>query len=282
MSIMKFSPALALIGLLLESLCPATAHGAESDVWQPARGFTQVPIWPGKVPDEQPAPGPETLTRGAVTNVTRPTMTVYAPNGENSGAAIVVFPGGGFQVLAIDLEGTEVCDWLTSRGITCILLKYRVPSAPYVWACDCRPHNRSLSTPALEDAQRTLRLVRAHAAEWHIDPRKIGVLGFSAGGYLVAEVSTHFKTPLYAPVDAADAHSSRPDFAIAMYPGHLALAANSIALSYYMGLKAAGVPVELHAYAQGGHAFGLRQSQLPVSGWPRLVETWLSTIGMLP
>jgi acetyl esterase/lipase len=165
----------------------------------------------------------------------------------------------------------------------------------------------------LQDAERTVRLVRSHAAEWRIDPHKVGVLGFSAGGYLVAEVSTHFKTRLYTAVDAADQESSRPDFAIAIYPGHLALAENSIALnpniksyitpdtpptfllqneddhvdrvedtlSYYMGLKAANVPVELHAYAQGGHAFGLRPSALPVSEWPRLVEKWLGTIGMM-
>jgi glyoxylase-like metal-dependent hydrolase (beta-lactamase superfamily II)/dienelactone hydrolase len=240
-------------------------------------------------------------------------MTVYSPAGKNTGAAVVVFPGGGFQVLAIDLEGTEVCEWLTSRGVTCILSKYRVPSIPYVWQCDCRPHNREISTPSLEDAQRTLRLVRSHAAEWRIDPHKVGVLGFSAGGYLVAEVSTRFNTRVYAPRDAADRESSRADFAIAIYPGHLSLAENSIALnpdikshitpqtpptfllqneddevdriedalSYYMGLKAAHVPVELHAYAQGGHAFGIRPSKLPVSGWPQLVDKWLGTIGMV-
>lgn len=275
--------------------------------------LTQVPIWPGAAPGVAAVPGPETVVEGGVTNVTRPTMTVYAAEGRNTGAAVVVFPGGGFQMLAMRLEGTEVCDWLTSRGITCILLKYRVPSAPYRWQCDCRPHNRSLSIPSLQDAQRTLRLVRARAADWGIDPHKVGVLGFSAGGYLVAEVSTRFESRLYAPVDAADQDSSRPDFAIALYPGHLSVAANSIvlnpnirghissrtpptfllqneddqvdrvedALSYYMGLKAAGVPVELHAYAQGGHAFGLRPSALPVSGWPRLVEAWLATIGVL-
>jgi acetyl esterase/lipase len=240
-------------------------------------------------------------------------MTVYAPDGKNTGAAVVVFPGGGFQILAMDLEGTEVCDWLTAKGITCVLLKYRVPSTPYVWQCDCRPHNRSISTPSLQDALRTLRLVRSRAAEWRIDPHKVGVLGFSAGGYLVAEVSTHFNARLYAPVDDTDQESSRPDFAIAIYPGHLAMAENSIALnpnikghitaqtpptfllqnenddvdiiedalSYYMGLKAAKVPVELHAYAQGGHAFGLRPSKLPVSGWPQLVEKWLGTIGII-
>ena len=311
---MQFSCAVAfLAGLLLASVGQGTGLSGEPAPWHPSRGHTQIPIWPGVAPDAQSVPGPETGTQGAVTNVTRPTMTVYAPNAKNSGAAVVVFPGGGFQMLAIDLEGTEVCDWLTSRGITCVLLKYRVPSAPYVWACDCRPHNRAISTPSLEDAQRTLRLVRAHATEWHIDPHKVGVLGFSAGGYLVTEVSTRFKARLYAPIDAADQESSRPDFAIAIYPGHLALAENSIALnpnikshitpqtpptfllqneddhvdriedalSYYMGLKAANVPAELHVYAQGGHAFGLRPSKLPVSQWPHLVETWLTTIGMV-
>jgi len=310
---MKFFCAAALAGFVLASVYQKTALGAEPAGWQPSPGHEQIPIWSGMVPDLQAVPGPETRADGAVTNVTRPTMTIYAPHGKNTGAAIVVFPGGGFQMLAIDLEGTEVCDWLTSKGITCVLLKYRVPSAPYVWQCDCRPHNRSLSTPSLQDAQRTLRLVRSRAVEWHIDPHRIGVLGFSAGGYLVAEVSTHFKTRVYAPADAADQESSRPDFAIAIYPGHLALAENSVALnpnikssitaetpptfllqneddhvdriedalSYYMALKAAHVPVELHAYAQGGHAFGLRPSTLPVSGWPQLVEKWLGTIGML-
>jgi acetyl esterase/lipase len=301
---------------LILALCVVVtiaSESAQADSWQPSPGHVQVPIWPGAVPDGQSVPGPETYADGGVTNVTRPTMTVYSPNGRNTGAAVVVFPGGGFQMLAIDLEGTEACNWLTSIGVTCVLLKYRVPSPPYDWQCDCRPHNRSISTPSLEDAQRTLRLVRSHAAEWRIDPHKVGVLGFSAGGYLVAEVSTHFKTLLYAPVDAADQESSRPDFAIAIYPGHLALSENSIALnpniknyitrqtpptfllqneddhvdriedalSYYMGLKAANVPVELHAYAQGGHAFGLKESKLPVSGWPELVEKWLGTIGMI-
>jgi acetyl esterase/lipase len=291
----------------------AMAPSARAAVWQPSPGHTQTPIWPGTPPDRPSVPGPETATQGAVTNVTQPTMTVYAPTERNTGAAVVVIPGGGFQNLAMDLEGVEICDWLRSRGVTCVLLKYRVPSIPYVWQCDCRPHNHALSTPSLEDAQRTLRLVRAHAAEWGIDPHKVGVMGFSAGGFLVAEVSTYFNARLYAPRDAADQLSSRPDFAIAVYPGHLAMAENTVALnpviadritrqtpptfllqneddhvdsvedalSYYMGLKKAGVPVELHSYAQGGHAFGLREKHLPVSGWPVLVERWLQTIGVL-
>jgi acetyl esterase/lipase len=310
---MKFYRAVSLTALLLASVCRGADPDTEPVSWQPSPGHTQIAIWPGLAPDVQSVPGPEADTQGAVTNVTRPTMTVYAPDGKNTGAAVVVFPGGGFQILAMDLEGTEVCDWLTAKGITCVLLKYRVPSAPYVWQCDCRPHNRSISTPSLQDAQRALKLVRSHAAEWRIDPHKVGVLGFSAGGYLVAEISTHFNARLYSPVDAADQESSRPDFAVAIYPGHLAMAKNSIALnpnikshittqtpptfllqnedddvdsiedalSYYMGLKAAKVPVELHAYAQGGHAFGLRPSKLPVSGWPQLVEKWLGTIRII-
>jgi len=291
---------------------------AQTPVWQPSSEHTQVSIWPGAVPDAQPAPGAESMKTDSnflvagrhvmgVDNVTRPTMTVYAPTGTNTGAA-VVFPGGGFAGLAIDLEGTEVCDWLTSGGITCVLLKYRVPSLPYDWHCDCRPNGLATSTLALEDAQRTVGLVRFHAAEWHVDPSKIGVLGFSAGGYLVAEISTHFEHRLYASVDAADGKSCRPDFAVAIYPGHLwmddGLKLNphvpvtsqtpptfllqakddpvdtvTNSLVYYAALKKAGVPLEMHLYAHGGHAFGLRRTKFPITGWPELVETWLGTVG---
>lgn len=310
---------------LIFALCAVFASGylsAQTNVWQPSRGHTQIPIWPGTPPDAQHLPGPEYAVTGTsnkpqfagkpvtgIHNVSQPTMTVYAPKDKNTGAAVVVFPGGGFEVLAIDLEGTEACDWLTSKGITCVLLKYRVPSAPYDWRCDCRPHNLALSVPALQDAQRTVRLVRFHANEWHIDPHKVGVIGFSAGGYLVAEISTSFKRRLYAPVDAADKESARPDFAMAIYPGHLATDDDKLnpnvpvsretpptflvqaeddytdgvnqSLVYYAALAKAGVPVEMHLYAQGGHAFGLRRTQFPIAGWPRLAEAWLRTIGML-
>jgi acetyl esterase/lipase len=231
-------------------------------------------------------------------------MTVYSPKGTNTGVAVVVFPGGGYMCLAIDIEGTEICDWLTSRGITAVLLKYRVPVTrvgPY-----------AESPLALEDAQRTVGLVRFHAAEWHIDPHKIGVIGFSAGGHMVTAMSTHFDKRLYPAVDAADKESCRPDFAIALYPGHLWKRDGNFELNpnvpittntpptflvqaendpvdnvnnslvYYMALKNAGVPVEMHLYAQGGHAFGLRRTKFPITGWPQLVETWLGTIGMIP
>ncbi|HUA79674.1 MAG TPA: alpha/beta hydrolase [Dyella sp.] len=303
------------LSLLAACVC---AHAATT-VWQPPAGHTQVPIWPGPAPGVQPMPGPEyaqtstALIGGkpalAEHNVSQPTLTVYAPKGKNTGAAVVVFPGGGFEILAMDLEGTEVCDWLTSRGMTCVLLKYRVPSEPYNWHCDCRPRNYDLSVPSLQDAQRTLRLVRFHAAQWHIDPHKIGVLGFSAGGYLVAEASTNFHRRLYTPVDAADQESSRPDFAVAVYPGHLVtddgvfnahvpvsretpptflvqaeddyVDGVNQSLAYYIALQKAGVPVEMHLYAQGGHAFGLRPTKRPITEWPRLVDVWLRTIGIL-
>src|ERR1700722_1224789 len=227
---------------LLFAVCVVLAFGgvsAQQTTWQPSPGHTQVPIWPGAVPDAQPVAGPEDDTTtvtdsqvagrpwGLVAHVSRPTMTVYSPTVKNTGAAVVVFPGGGYRILAIDLEGTEVCDWLTSKGITCVLLKYRVPgnegypkSAPY-------PKSGPFpeSPMALEDAQRTVGLVRFHAAEWHIDPHKIGVLGFSSGGHLSAAISTHFDKRLYPVVDAADKESCRPDFAVVIYPGHLSLSA---------------------------------------------------------
>jgi acetyl esterase/lipase len=242
-----------------------------------------------------------------VSNVARPTITVYSPVGKNTGAAVVVFPGGGYEILAIDLEGTEVCDWPTSRGITCVLLKYRVPAPRSSPNWGAFPE----SPMALEDAQRTVGLVRFHAEEWHIDAHKIGVLGFSAGGHLVAAVSTHFERRLYPPQDAADKESCRPDFAVALYPGHLWIDEEKFVLNpdvpvtgqtspmfllqdeddhvdnvndslvYYIALKNAGVPVEMHLYAQGGHAFGLRRTKFPVTRWPQLVETWLGTIGMI-
>jgi acetyl esterase/lipase len=293
---------------------------AQQAGWQPEPGHTQVPIWPGRVPDARPADGPEvaaTVVDGAgneklvggrpwiyVDKVSQPTMTVYSPHGTtNTGAAVVVFPGGGYNILAIDLEGSEVCDWLTSKGITCVLLKYRVPCVKVGPYRDC--------PTALEDAQRTVGLVRFQAAQWHIDPRKIGVLGFSAGGHMAAAMSTHFDKRLYPAVDAADKASCRPDFAVALYPGHLAVPEKHFALNpdikvtsrtpptfllqaeddpvdpventlvYFSALRKAGVPAEMHVYVKGGHAFGLRPTESPITRWPQLVETWLATIGVI-
>ena len=281
--------------------------------WQPSPGHEQIPIWPGEPPDAEVAgtvvddAGKPKLVGGKpwtyVDKVSRPTMTVYAPKEASTGAAVVVFPGGGYNVLAIDLEGTEACDWLTSKGITCVLLKYRVP---------CRKVGPYRNCPAaLEDAQRTVGLLRSQASRWKLDPGKIGVLGFSAGGHMVAAMSTHFDKRLYAPVDAADKESCRPDFAVALYPGHLAVPEKGFALNpdlevtsrtsptfllhaeddpvdpventlvYYAALRKAGVPAEMHVYVKGGHAFGLRPTEAPITLWPQQVESWLRTIGVI-
>jgi acetyl esterase/lipase len=280
----------------------------------------QVPIWPGVPPNALPHASPESVRPdwAKITNVSRPTMTVYGPEAHNTDAAVIVFPGGGYQFLAMDLEGTEICDWLTSRGITCVLLKYRVPDSGPTWKDGSR-HYPKVQT-ALQDAQRTLGLVRLHARQYRIDPHKIGVMGFSAGGHLVAAVSTHFLRRTYAPVDSADKESCRPDFAIAIYPGHLWVHEDEDratrneadltlrpdirvspetpptfllqaedddvdgveqSLAYYVALQKARVPTEMHLYAHGGHAFGLRPTKLPIGQWPSLVEKWLHTIGVL-
>ena len=209
----------------------STGIMAQPSGWPPSAARPSIPVWPGTAPGAPVHPPAEADTTTAkdnfiagrplirLGNVSAPTLTVYTPKSNNTGAAVVVFPGGGYRILAIDLEGTEVCDWLTSQGIACLLLKYRVPgTGPY-----------PASSAALQDAQRALGLARLHAAEWKIDPNRIGVLGFSAGGHLAAALSTHFDKRLYNPIDAADQLSCRPDFAVVVYPGYLALADKNFA-----------------------------------------------------
>lgn len=290
-------------------------------VWQPPSGLKQTPIWPDVAPDmkgvTQPAESVLTAdtpnaiagrTSQAVFDVTVPTMTVFPPKGKNTGATVIVFPGGGFKAVVLTLEGTEICDWLTAKGITCVLLKYRVPKSNHYWDADCKCHITPTVPRALQDAQRTIRLVRAKAAELNIDPTKIGVMGFSAGGYLVVQTSNIFK-PAYKPVDAIDKISSRPDFAISVYPGHLcrdgAKLEGGIRVTkqtpptfllqawddpvddvcnstvYARALDDARVPTEVHLFGKGGHAFGLRTADQSVAVWPSLVENWLKDIKIL-
>jgi acetyl esterase/lipase len=301
------------------ALALATSGAAAHDVgapdqpvvWQPAAPLTQVPLWPeGLAIAKPPVTGPENVHDGTIENVTRPTMTLYPAKGENTGATVVVFPGGGFRVLAIDIEGTEICDWLTGKGITCVLLKYRVPTTGPQWDGSCNCRREPTVHMALQDAQRAIALLRQQAVALHIDPHKIGVIGFSAGGHMVADVSNAAKLS-YRAVDAADKEDVRPDFAIALYPGHLwegkGLVLNPTvhvtaktpptfilqaeddpvdnvrhSLTYYLALKNAGVPVEMHLYARGGHAFGLRHPDWPIGVWPSLAETWMRSIDMLP
>lgn len=270
-------------------------------------------VWDVKPPGRITAKGEEADTSGPdgrnvagkpvirLGNVSTPMLTIFSPTQEkNTGAAVMVCPGGGYNILAYDLEGTEVCQWLNSIGVTGVLLKYRVPRAEQ----EGRP------VEPLQDAQRGLKLIRAHAKEWGIDPQRIGVLGFSAGGNLAARLSTNYARPTYEQSDAVDAQSCRPDFAILIYPAYLfdkddtELVANDLpitaetsptfmamafddrvgpenVLRYAMALKKVEVPTELHLYPTGGHGFGLRKTEAPVTWWPDRCAEWMQASGWL-
>ena len=282
---------------------------------------TTLPLWPHALPEPAQTTEPETdLTKPTdnlisghrtkrLTNVTVPTLTVYPPHGHNIGAAALVFPGGGYHILAINGEGDDPCTWLNSLGITCILVKYRVP----------QPDGEAGHYPAdpsdLEDAQQAMRLTRAHATDWHIDPTHIGVMGFSAGANLAVLLSTHpddnhiASTP--AAPDADTRIDARPDFAILAYPAYLAQEPDQTtlnptytpnqftpttfliqaendthygknALVYYRALLDANIPAELHYYATGGHGFGMHPKDAPEEHWPDLAALWLHYIHILP
>jgi len=274
-----------------------------------------LPVWPGKVPGDYGTIGAERVrapseapTKDAkwITNVTNPTITVFRPaKGKNTGAAMVICPGGGYWNLAWDLEGEEVAAWLNTVGMTGIVLKYRVPRRPG------QPEPLPAPGPLL-DSQRAVSLVRSRAREWGIDPNRIGIVGFSAGGHLAVMTATNFDKRAYEPIDDIDKVSCRPDFAVAVYPGYLlpedvdtdVLAPyiripagtppiflvhasddpesgpeHSVAM--YLALKRARVPSELHVYAAGGHGFGVRKSSRPCSTWPERCVAWLRDQGVL-
>ena len=264
-------------------------------------------VWPGTAPGEKGDIGPEGLGKETpnkpvirITNVSKPTITVYKPAPEkDTGAAVLICPGGGYSILAHDLEGTEVAEWLNSIGVTGIVLKYRVP----------RRKDREKHDAPLQDAQRALSLVRSKAADWKIDPERIGILGFSAGGHLSATTSTNSDRRNYEPIDDVDKLSCRPDFAVLVYPAYLLkdksselapeirvskntppvffahadddphTSSNSVGM--HLALKKAGVPSELHVYASGGHGFGLRKSDHPSCTWPDRCAEWMKSQGFL-
>ncbi|HKS37903.1 MAG TPA: alpha/beta hydrolase, partial [Verrucomicrobiae bacterium] len=296
------------VGLILA--CPV--QGAEEPL--------VLPVWPGAVPGDYGTIGPERVrapaeapTKNAkwITGVTKPTITVFRPaEDKNTRAAIIICPGGGYWNLAWDLEGEEVAAGLNAVGVTGVVLKYRVPRRPD------QPERLPAPGPLL-DAQRAVSLVRSRAAEWGIDPNRIGIAGFSAGGHLAVATATHFDQRAYEPIDDIDKASCRPDFAVAIYPGYLveqeragvevkkdvlapyiripketppiflahasddnvAGAENSVVM--YLALKRANVATELHVYAQGGHGFGVRKSSLPCSTWTDRLMAWLQSQGML-
>jgi acetyl esterase/lipase len=291
------NPSVLLIGLLAVLTAKATEP---------------VMLWPNGAPGEKGDVGTERdmtkpddgLVGGRpvvrIGNVSKPTLTLYRPSQDkDTGAAMIVCPGGGYTILALDLEGTEVCQWLNSVGVTAVLLKYRVPARAGL----------ERYTAPLQDAQRALGLVRQHAGEWHIDPKRIGIMGFSAGGHLSALASTHYEKRSYEPVDEADQASCRPDFVMLVYPAYLVrkqgpdlapeltVTSNTPptflvqaeddavhvenSLFYYLALKQAKVPSELHLFAEGGHGYGLRESDKAVISWPKRAEEWMRGLGVL-
>jgi acetyl esterase/lipase len=270
------------------------------DVW-PATALPPGDLIPVGEEQVKKKAGTEIIT--SITNVSKPTLTVTRPPLEkNTGVAVLVFPGGGYNSLAWDHEGMMVSEWLNSIGVTSVILKYRVPR---------RPDTPKGQPPiqALMDAQRAISLVRSHATEWGVDPKKVGVLGFSAGGHLAAWCSTNPDKRAYETIDAAEQVSCRPDFTVLIYPGgimkrgtdqlapeilvtkqaqptFLAVASDDRdpsegSAAYYLALKKAGVPAELHSYAAGGHGFGMRPGDRPAASWPKRCEEWMRDQGIL-
>jgi acetyl esterase/lipase len=292
----KLIPAFAMGAILL-------CYGREAT----AADHQTIPLWPNGAPGEKATTEAERDTNTPndravagkpiirLSNVTEPSMTLYpAPKDKNTGAGVVVFPGGGYRILAYDLEGTEICEWLNSIGITAVLVKYRVPE----------PKALPRYQQPLQDAQRAVGMVRSHAEKWGVDPQRIGVLGFSAGGHLSAVLSNASGERIYPTVDAADQASSRPDFTILVYPAYLSVNDKGEVLApevkpssgtpptfivqaendhpfiggtllYYRALTDAKVTAEMHLYSAGGHGYGLRHTDDPVTNWPQLAEAWL-------
>lgn len=269
---------------------------------------TEIPIWPDTAPDEIAEIGDETAERREgespstlrISNVTRPTLTVYpAPANKANGTSVLICPGGGLSILAWDKEGTEVAEWLNTLGVTAFVLKYRVPVR--------QKQKRWLH--ALQDCQRAMSLVRSKAEEFDIAPKRIGVLGFSAGGFLAGMTSTSFDKRQYEAIDAIDKVSSRPDFAVLVYPAylvsnktnklepHVTVTKNSppmffahawndrvkpeSSMQLFSALRKHKIPAELHIFGSGGHGFGLRKTDSPATHWPELCGRWMKRNGWL-
>jgi acetyl esterase/lipase len=292
-----------------------------SSTW-PALGDDKplvVELWPGKAPDEIGNIGDELVRMSPkldkkqvevteptrlITNVTKPTITVHRPaKDKDTGAAMIICPGGGYWNLYWQLEGEEVAAWLNSIGVTGIILKYRVPRRP----------DDTKGEPArrpLQDAQRAVSLIRSKAKEWGIDPERIGIGGFSAGGHLAIATATSFEKRTYEPIDDIDRVSCRPDFAVPVYSGYLKAKdkyelapglsvpkntppvflvhgdadivsdpAHSAVM--YLALKRAGIPTELHIYATAAHDFGVRSADHPYATWTQSCARWMQHQGFL-
>lgn len=288
--------------ILATTVCLAgTLPAAEPvviDLWQDKPPGFQVKSQPEKDltgPNDRPVAGRAVIRLG---NVSTPQIHVYQPPADQrNGVSLVICPGGGFNILAWDLEGTEVAEWLNSLGITAAVLKYRVPTAT----------SDPKWLPPVEDAQRAISVMRAHADEWQLDPKRVGVLGFSAGGCTAAmtAVSTERR---YEASDDIDQASCDPDFAVLVYPAYLVGEAGELrsevtvsketpptflahayddpvtcksSVEFFLALKNAGVPAELHVYDAGGHGYGLRKTEQPVTTWNERCAEWMTSRGLL-
>jgi acetyl esterase/lipase len=278
-----------------------------------AKPTVELKLWPGTAPgektgeigEEKTEPGKETMPILRVSNVTVPTLAVYQPIQQTTEACVIVFPGGGYNILSCNLEGTEIAHWLNSFGVTAVVVKYRVP----------RRAGLPKHLAPLQDAQRAVRLVRKNAEAWKIDPKKIGVLGFSAGAHLTLMAATNYDETVYEPVDDADQLSARPDFAAPIYlayalgekvdqkrvdipleenikitketpPMFLSICDDDSvgsmgSVQLYMKLRETEIPCELHIFVKGGHGYGIRADRNPAAGWNRLCEDWLKQIGVV-
>ncbi len=266
-----------------------------------------IDVWPGRAPGETKEIGPEELRPPQakqrpdvqrLTNVSKPTLTLYQPSPDKrNGSAVVVCPGGGYSILAWDLEGTEIAEWLNSIGVTAAVLKYRVP----------RRDGDTENKLPLMDAQRSMSLIRSKASDLGIDPKRIGILGFSAGGNLAGKTCLQYNQRQYDKIDAIDDVSSRPDFGIMIYAAYFTDERGNLRPEYQptketppmffafamddrvadgclamaKSLKATGVPTELHMYDSGGHGFGMRKSEFPCHTWPARCAEWLEHRGIL-
>ena len=284
--------------LLLTDLCAGWLLAAEP---------LEIPLWTGRAPGVAADERQEIIVREdprigrRVTRVTRPVLTLYRPQPErDTGTAVVICPGGGYNILALDLEGVEVARWLNSIGVTGLVVQYRVP----------RSRTLAKHTLPLKDAHRAMRLARHHAGEWKIQTDRIGMLGFSAGGHLTAVAGTQFENAASDEDDPVAAHSCRPDFLMLIYPAYLNAAGSETQLSpectvhkntpptlmihtaddrisatnsvaFFLALKRFKIPAELHIYPSGGHGYGLRPSQHAVSSWPQRAQQWMAGQGLL-